>query len=64
MKKAPCKDCERRTVGCHADCADYIAWRKRAEEMKEIEKREKDLSHALNAIKEAGILQKRRSNYD
>lgn len=23
----PCKDCERREIGCHASCQDYIAWR-------------------------------------
>lgn len=25
MQNNPCKDCERRTVRCHADCADYAA---------------------------------------
>lgn len=24
---APCKDCERRVVGCHASCADYAAYK-------------------------------------
>lgn len=25
---APCKDCERREVGCHAECPEYQAFRK------------------------------------
>lgn len=24
MKIAPCKDCAKRTVGCHAVCAEYL----------------------------------------
>lgn len=29
----PCKDCDRREVGCHIDCKDYISWcEKRKEE--------------------------------
>lgn len=27
MGQAPCKDCERRHIGCHAQCDDYKAWR-------------------------------------
>ena len=23
---SPCKDCERRQLGCHSTCADYIAF--------------------------------------
>jgi hypothetical protein len=25
---APCKDCEVRYVGCHADCEDYLVFKK------------------------------------
>ena len=24
--KTPCKDCERRELGCHANCQDYISF--------------------------------------
>lgn len=24
---APCKDCDTRTMGCHATCGDYKTWR-------------------------------------
>lgn len=30
-----CKDCSRRHVGCHADCADYIAAKAELEKIKE-----------------------------
>jgi len=23
----PCKDCEKRVVGCHASCGDYKSWK-------------------------------------
>lgn len=22
----PCRDCERRRIGCHAECGEYKAW--------------------------------------
>lgn len=28
---APCKDCERRCVGCHASCSDYAGWQESRE---------------------------------
>lgn len=24
--KAPCYNCDRRAMGCHAKCSDYAAW--------------------------------------
>ena len=27
-KKCPCKDCEKRLIGCHTFCPDYKDWRK------------------------------------
>jgi len=29
---APCKDCERRVVGCHAKCNDYTEYRQECNE--------------------------------
>ena len=29
-----CKDCTKRTVGCHGKCKEYIEWRKEYDEMK------------------------------
>ena len=30
--KGPCKDCERRSVGCHATCEDYNFYRKHVDD--------------------------------
>ena len=27
VKTEPCFNCEKRYVGCHADCEDYKAWK-------------------------------------
>ena len=29
----PCKDCEKRTPGCHSTCEEYIQFRKERDEM-------------------------------
>ena len=26
MNSAPCKDCQRRYLGCHSECEDYIKY--------------------------------------
>lgn len=41
---APCKDCEKRYLGCHSSCDDYISYRKdRDKFLKDrFEAREKD----------------------
>lgn len=33
-----CRDCTRRVVGCHAECADYKAFAKSREEVREIKR--------------------------
>lgn len=33
--QAPCMNCERRYVGCHAECEDYKEFRKLADKMSE-----------------------------
>lgn len=30
---APCKGCDRRELGCHSRCADYLAFREKRDEM-------------------------------
>lgn len=33
---SPCMGCEKREIGCHAECAEYSAWREsRRPELKE-----------------------------
>ena len=46
MVKPPCeRDCPRRTVGCHAKCAPYLAY----EEAKQAEYRANGAERARNA---------------
>lgn len=35
--KGPCKDCDKRHVGCHARCDDYLEWRNIRDEAKQKE---------------------------
>lgn len=32
MIGGPCKDCEKRTVGCHAKCEVYTEWRSKMDD--------------------------------
>lgn len=36
----PCRNCEQRTLGCHANCPDYDGWKAAVEKAREIRKRE------------------------
>ena len=40
--RAPCKNCERREVGCHARCGDYKAYRAAIDSYNERRKTVKD----------------------
>lgn len=41
INKTPCKDCDRRQVGCHSTCPDYISFRKKRDELLEARFRER-----------------------
>lgn len=32
---APCKDCEKRQMHCHSECAEYVAFAKEAQEYRD-----------------------------
>lgn len=32
--KTPCKDCTKRTIGCHAECKEYLEFQKENERIK------------------------------
>ena len=49
----PCYKCERRHVGCHADCKEYKAFKSQLEEANRIRKQAKQLDSI-------GIVPKRR----
>lgn len=42
MKQAPCRDCEKRTVGCHASCEQYQAFRRYREAVKAEQYRQRE----------------------
>ena len=41
MRHNPCKECEKRMVGCHATCEEYILAKKEHEEAKAEERKRK-----------------------
>ncbi|MBR2388178.1 MAG: hypothetical protein IKB02_05350 [Clostridia bacterium] len=42
---APCKDCERRYLGCHSECADYIKYSRERNEMLDKKHQEYSILH-------------------
>lgn len=40
--KGPCRDCDKRTVGCHAGCDIYKNYREQLEDWTEKRKKEKE----------------------
>ena len=51
LSENPCKDCTRRSVGCHARCGEYQSWRALRDKMLEDEAKEKQLSVAYSDLK-------------
>ena len=47
--KFPCKDCQERTVGCHAVCMKYYAARLNADKRKEVELQNRHYESNCNA---------------
>lgn len=47
MKKAPCKECENRHVGCHGECEAYKTW---TEDRKELNRKIRDDGEAWRAF--------------
>lgn len=43
MLVVPCKDCQKRKVGCHSDCAEYKEFSAANEARREAIKREKEI---------------------
>lgn len=35
MTKNPCKDCEKRYLGCHSECEQYLDWKKAHQDAKD-----------------------------
>lgn len=38
MRIAPCKECPKRQVGCHAKCEDYKSWKAELDEYQKVQR--------------------------
>lgn len=49
MAKSPCKNCEKRTAPktCESTCKEWVAFKKKHKEQKEIIKRKKEIHYKL-----------------
>ncbi len=62
MIKGPCKDCEKRYVGCHSKCTEYVDFRKRLDAENEVrQKKMTELVERGNYIHDRARQLKRRS---
>ena len=61
MKKAPCKNCVERKVGCHARCEKYLEFHKQQEKIYEYRENESKKS-TPNAAKQRSINRKGKQN--
>lgn len=55
-----CKDCDKRFVGCHANCPDYISFKNALDTFKEKKKLEMLSYQFLNDIEDHNV---KRENY-
>ena len=53
--KTHCKGCEKRYVGCHASCEEYLEARRKGDELKEKMLREKHKRNDINSFRREGI---------
>ena len=51
FKGSACKDCERRCVGCHSDCEDYLRDKQEWEDAKEKYRESKRKDYLINDYK-------------
>lgn len=46
---SPCKNCNKRSLGCHATCNDYIKWSEEMQEQREQANKERRKENDLRA---------------
>ena len=62
MVKRPdpvCKNCEKRNPGCHADCQDYISFKKELDEYNNKRKEEADLASVYWSYRKTRLFRRR-----
>lgn len=58
-----CKDCERRYIGCHAECETYLAERAEHDKTAEIVKKNKTAECEVYSYKVEAIIKRRRREH-
>ena len=48
---APCKECEKRCVGCHSSCEEYLEWRKQWDKNAKEKRFQAEVSETMYQIK-------------
>ena len=51
MKSAPCKDCEKRQVGCHTTCKEYKAWAEIKTAVNRKHQNQADMDRAIKGVR-------------
>jgi hypothetical protein len=50
-----CKGCEKRYIGCHSVCEDYLAQKAAHDAMREAERKRKEISFGITAQRSASV---------
>ena len=64
-KKGVCHKCDKRYLGCHSTCEDYLEWRQQFEEEKEYirTQRKRDMETMMYAKESIARERKKRGSY-
>lgn len=55
MDVTPCKDCQKRYIGCHGSCLDYHDWKVRREENNKRRREYHEANRFMRDIQQGGI---------
>ena len=61
-----CKGCEKRYLGCHSECEEYLTQKAAHDAMREAERKQKEISFGITAQRNASVcktLKKSRNKY-
>ena len=50
-----CKGCEKRYIGCHSECLEYLAQKAAHDAMREAERKQKEISFGITAQRSASV---------
>ena len=55
LRDNPCKNCTKRSLGCHARCKDYQNWNKGYHKLQKEEMKERIVSSGIREVKANGV---------